>query len=44
VLRNVEAQASIPGEIAPNKQFYDYNAQYFDEGSKLIIPAKITKA
>jgi D-alanine-D-alanine ligase len=43
VLGNDEAQASIPGEIVPIKEFYDYNAKYLDEGSKLIIPAKLTK-
>ena len=28
----------------PVKEFYDYNAKYLDEGSELIIPAKLTKA
>jgi len=44
VLGNDEPIASIPGEIIPIKEFYDYNAKYLDEGSELIIPAKITKA
>jgi D-alanine-D-alanine ligase len=44
VLGNDEPSASIPGEIVPIKEFYDYNAKYLDEGSKLIIPAKLTKA
>src|SRR5438105_4590843 len=44
VLGNDEPAASIPGEIVPMKEFYDYNAKYLDEGSKLIIPAKVTKA
>ena len=44
VLGNDEAEASVPGEIVPIKEFYDYNAKYLDEGSKLIIPAKLTKA
>jgi len=44
VLGNDEPEASIPGEIVPIKEFYDYNAKYLDEGSKLIIPAKLTKA
>jgi len=44
VLGNDEPVASIPGEIVPVKEFYDYNAKYLDEGSELIIPAKITKA
>jgi D-alanine-D-alanine ligase len=44
VLGNDEPLASIPGEIVPVKEFYDYNAKYLDEGSELIIPAKLTKA
>jgi D-alanine-D-alanine ligase len=44
VLGNDEAVASVPGEIVPVKEFYDYNAKYLDEGSELIIPAKLTKA
>jgi D-alanine-D-alanine ligase len=44
VLGNDEASASIPGEIVPVKEFYDYNAKYLDEGSELIIPAKLSKA
>ena len=44
VLGNDDPSASIPGEIIPIKEFYDYNAKYLDEGSKLIIPAKLTKA
>ncbi len=44
VLGNDEPVASVPGEIVPIKEFYDYDAKYLDEGSELIIPAKITKA
>ncbi len=44
VLGNDDAIASVPGEIVPVKEFYDYNAKYLDEGSELIIPAKLTKA
>ena len=44
VLGNDEPEASIPGEIVPGKEFYDYTAKYVDEGSQLIIPAKLTKA
>lgn len=44
VLGNDEPVASIPGEIVPVKEFYDYNAKYLDEGSDLIIPAKLTKS
>jgi D-alanine-D-alanine ligase len=44
VLGNDNPVASTPGEIVPIKEFYDYNAKYLDEGSELIIPAKLTKA
>jgi D-alanine-D-alanine ligase len=44
VLGNDEPMASIPGEIVPIKEFYDYDAKYLDEGSQLIIPAKLTKS
>jgi D-alanine-D-alanine ligase len=43
VLGNDEPEASLPGEIVPGKEFYDYTAKYVDEGSQLIIPAKLTK-
>ena len=43
VLGNDEPSASVPGEIVPGKEFYDYTAKYVDEGSQLIIPAKLTK-
>src|SRR5262249_45570217 len=44
VLGNDHPQASLPGEIVPSTEFYDYNAKYLDEGSQLIIPAKLTKS
>jgi D-alanine-D-alanine ligase len=43
VLGNDKPQASLPGEIVPSKEFYDYTAKYLDEGSQLYIPAKITR-
>jgi D-alanine-D-alanine ligase len=43
VLGNDNPIASVPGEIVPAKEFYDYNAKYVDEGSRLIIPAKISR-
>jgi len=44
VLGNDEPTASLPGEIVPGKEFYDYTAKYLDEGSQLIIPATLSKA
>jgi len=47
VLGNEEPSASVPGEVIPSREFYDYAAKYLDEGeqaSKLIIPAKLEPA
>jgi D-alanine-D-alanine ligase len=43
VLGNDEPAASIGGEIVPSTEFYDYKAKYLEEGSQLIVPAKVTK-
>jgi len=42
VLGNDEPDASVPGEIIPSREFYDYEAKYIDEGSKLLIPAPLS--
>jgi D-alanine-D-alanine ligase len=42
VLGNDDPEASIPGEIVPSREFYDYEAKYLDEGSKALIPAPLT--
>ena len=44
VLGNDRPESSVPGEIVPSTEFYDYKAKYLDEGSQLIIPAKLSKA
>lgn len=41
ILGNDNPQASIPGEISPEADFYSYDAKYHDEKSELIIPAPI---
>src|SRR5712672_741929 len=41
VLGNSEHAASIPGEIVPHREFYDYAAKYLEEGTQLLIPAKL---
>jgi D-alanine-D-alanine ligase len=43
VIGNDDPEASIPGEVVPSREFYDYQAKYLDEGSKIIIPADLTK-
>jgi D-alanine-D-alanine ligase len=42
VLGNDEPQASLPGEVIPGREFYDYEAKYLDEGSRTIVPAELT--
>jgi D-alanine-D-alanine ligase len=42
VLGNDSPQASVPGEVVPVNEFYDYEAKYIKEGSELIIPARLT--
>lgn len=44
VLGNTDPAASVPGEIIPSREFYDYEAKYLDEGSKSVIPADLPKA
>src|SRR5271165_5851672 len=43
VLGNDAPIASLPGEIVPIKEFYDYSAKYLVEGSEAIIPAQLPK-
>jgi D-alanine-D-alanine ligase len=44
VLGNNDPQASIPGEIVPHREFYDYAAKYLEEGTQLLIPAELKPA
>jgi D-alanine-D-alanine ligase len=44
VLGNDQPQASVVGEVVPAREFYDYEAKYLDEGSRLLIPAPIEAA
>jgi D-alanine-D-alanine ligase len=44
VLGNHDPKASIPGEIVPHREFYDYTAKYLEEGSRILIPAKLKPA
>jgi D-alanine-D-alanine ligase len=44
VLGNDDPEASIPGEIIPSNEFYDYDAKYVDGKSTAIIPAKLPRA
>jgi D-alanine-D-alanine ligase len=44
VLGNEDPQVSVPGEIVPHREFYDYVAKYLEEGTRLLIPAKLKSA
>ena len=41
VLGNLEPRASVPGEIIPGAEFYDYADKYLDNGSQCLIPAPL---
>jgi D-alanine-D-alanine ligase len=34
-------EASVPGEIVPGHEFYDYEDKYIDTGSRSVIPADL---
>jgi D-alanine-D-alanine ligase len=42
VLGNDDPIASVAGEIIPSREFYDYEAKYVDEDSRLLIPAPLS--
>ena len=44
VLGNDDPKTSVPGEIIPSREFYDYEAKYLDEGSQAVIPADLPAA
>jgi D-alanine-D-alanine ligase len=41
VLGNDEPDASVPGEIIPSGEFYDYEAKYLNADSRDVIPAPL---
>jgi D-alanine-D-alanine ligase len=42
VLGNDDPEASVPGEIVPSREFYDYEAKYISDDSRTLIPAPLT--
>lgn len=44
VLGNDEPETSVPGEIIPSGEFYDYQAKYLNTGSREVIPAQLPEA
>jgi D-alanine-D-alanine ligase len=41
VLGNDDPVASVPGEVLPSAEFYDYRAKYLDESTRLEVPATL---
>jgi D-alanine-D-alanine ligase len=41
VLGNTELRVSVPGEVAPGAEFYDYEDKYLDGRAELLIPADL---
>jgi D-alanine-D-alanine ligase len=44
VLGNADPRASIPGEVIPGHEFYDYEDKYLDDSCQLLAPAPIDHA
>ena len=42
MLGNDEPEASVPGEVLPGREWYDYEAKYTDGIAKLLIPAPLS--
>jgi D-alanine-D-alanine ligase len=41
VLGNEAPRASVPGEIVPGHEFYDYEDKYLEDGAQLLVPAPL---
>lgn len=44
VLGHRDPRASVPGEVIPSREFYDYEAKYLDSGSRTVVPADLPAA
>jgi D-alanine-D-alanine ligase len=44
VLGNESPRASVPGEIVPSHEFYDYEDKYVGEDAQLLVPAPLSKS
>jgi len=42
VLGNAKPEASLPGEVIPHREFYDYADKYLDGKTEFGIPAKLS--
>ncbi len=41
VLGGLDPRASVPGEIRPGREFYDYEDKYETDGAELLVPAPL---
>jgi D-alanine-D-alanine ligase len=41
VLGDLDPEASVPGEIVPSREFYDYADKYLEDGAKLLVPSPL---
>ena len=44
VLGDEDPRASVPGEVVPGREFYDYDDKYRDDKARLVIPAPVSEA
>ena len=44
LLGNESPEASVPGEIIPAAEWYDYQAKYADQRTRLVVPADLPPA
>ncbi|MDQ3147625.1 MAG: D-alanine--D-alanine ligase [Actinomycetota bacterium] len=44
VLGNAELEASVPGEIVPSREFYDYDDKYRTGAARMVVPADLPDA
>ena len=41
MIGNADPRASVPGEIVPTHEFYDYEDKYVDGAAEMVIPADL---
>ena len=42
MIGNEQPETSVVGEVIPTRDFYDYEAKYLDDSSKIMIPASLS--
>jgi D-alanine-D-alanine ligase len=43
VLGDEDPRASVPGEVVPGHEFYDYDDKYREDKARLLIPAPVSE-